>query len=150
MNIALPIIAICLLACYYIAHRYMSYERDFQRRWGPKSSMTTTTNPATKGSSLFENYQVKTTYYQFISQCPPNVVNQITNAFNRSKSKEKANGLNSFAFEYTFRKSANSHDYYVCATLRRCILTTNWSPVGDTTFEDVLVVDDFPISDEPI
>jgi len=150
MNIALPIIAICLLACYCIAYQYMRYERDFQRRWEPKSSMTTTTNPATKGVSLFKHYTIKTTYYQFISQCPPNVVDQMTKAFNKSKSKEKAHGLSSFNFEYRFRKSANSHDYHVIATLNRCRLNTFWNPVGDTTFEDVLVVDDFSISNETI
>jgi hypothetical protein len=146
MNIALPIIAICLLACYCIVHQYMSYEHNFQRRWGSKSSMIT----ATKDVSLFQAYSIKTTYYQFISQCPPNVVNQMINAFKRSKSKEKARGLSSFNFEYRFRKSDNSHDYYVVASLNRCRLNTSWNPVGDTTFEDVLVVDDFSISNETI
>lgn len=150
MSVALPIIAICLLACYCIVYQYMSYERDFQRRFGPKISMTTTTNPATQGPSLFKHYNIKTTYYQFISQCPPHVVKQMADSFKYSKSKEKAHGLGSFAFEYRFRKSANCHDYYVHAKLNRCTLTTKWNPVGDTTFEDVLVVDDFSISNETI
>lgn len=132
-------LCVCSLIAYFVSNTYTAY---------PELKPA----PLTKGSStiLYQHYQVKTTYYQFISQCPPNVVNQMTNAFNRSKSKEKAHGLSSFAFEYRFRKSPNHHEYYVHAKFRRCELTTIWNPVGDTTFEDILVVDDFPISNETI